>query len=310
VSRKLILVLAVAACSAPDESEESSALTTQCATQSVEGVDVYAGTGTIDWAMVKASGRQFAFIKATQGDYNKQANFAANWTNAQAAGVLRSPYHFFDGTKDGVAQANWFLGEITAAGGLQPGDLPPMLDIECPTSSVQANAQSNCEFTGDSGWVATATLVQRVFDWLATVEQATGRMPIIYSYPSWFASAKVTDARLAAYPLFNATYGSCASVPAPWTSAVFWQYSATTRVPGITAAGDVDRFFGTPDQLVGLTMPVVPPDAGVGDADPGLADANVNPETGMRGGCGCRTGSGAGSLWWIAIGVLVLRRRR
>jgi lysozyme len=280
--------------------ELEEANTQQCPMQVVEGLDVYQGDGTINWTMVKASGRQFAFIKATQGNYNKQTTFGADWSGAAAAGVMRSAYHFFDATVDGKAQAQWFLDEIAANGGMTPGDLPPMLDIECPTSSVQANAQSNCEHTGDSGWAPPATIAQRAFDWLDAVELATGKKAIIYSYPSWFAGAGVTDAKLAKYPLFIATYGSCASVPPPWTSAVFWQYSASGTVPGLAAKADVDRFFGSPDALMGFANPPIDAGADLAVTDaaqtidasplPDAADGGPMKST-TEGGCSCRLGA-------------------
>ncbi|MEO6774910.1 MAG: GH25 family lysozyme [Kofleriaceae bacterium] len=293
----------VAACttSQPEQHAVEQGLT-MCPDQVVEGLDVYTGTGTIDWAKVQASGRGFAFIKATQGDYNMQATFAPNWANALAAGVKRSPYHFFDGTIDGVAQANTFLAELQSAGGLQVGDLPALLDIECPTSSVQSSAQANCEHTGDSGWVDRATLAQRIYDWLDTVQAATGRAPILYSYPSWFAAVQMTDARLATYPLFIASYNSCATIPQPWTSAVFWQYSATGTVPGVTGNADVDRFFGSAADLDAFTIQPAP------QPDAGMVDPMQPPPAAMPTGCGCR-GSSAPPLWSAAALVLLLLRR-
>jgi lysozyme len=222
---------------------------TECPASVVEGVDVSDTQGPVTWSSVKSSGRAFAFVKATQGTYNTNVTFAANWANIQTAGLLRSPYHFFDATIDGIAQANYFLATINNAGGLQPGDLPPMLDLQCPTSSNQTMTELNCEYTGDSGWVDTSTLSQRVFDWLNTVEAATGRKPIIYSYSSWFADVGFTDANLANYPLYIATYGSCASVPPPWITTTFWQYSAAGSVPGISGDADLDRFVGSQSAL-------------------------------------------------------------
>jgi GH25 family lysozyme M1 (1,4-beta-N-acetylmuramidase) len=315
----------LAACAVPDDrAREGSAeqalasYTKQCPTVTVEGVDVYSGDGTIDWSMVASSGRQFAFIKATQGDYNHQSTFAAQWSGAAAAGILRSPYHFFDGTKDGVAQASWFLDYINSAGGgLQDGDLAPLLDLECPTSANASSTQSDCEgFTGGSGWVDNATLKQRVYDFLTTVAQATGRTPIIYSFPSWFASVNFTDAELAAYPLYIASYNSCASVPAPWAAATFWQYSATGTVAGISGTGnvDLDRFVGSDGDLVAQTGGT--PDAGIVDAggsgNPATGDAGTDP-AGVHSGCGCEA-RGGGSPWSVApilaaLGICTRRRR-
>src|SRR5689334_15790194 len=99
----LVASLVSAGCGgAPGIGSLVEAYTQQCATQSVEGLDVYRGSGTIDWAKVAASGRKFAFIKATQGDYNTQSTFGPDWQGAAANGILRSPYHFFDPTVDGV----------------------------------------------------------------------------------------------------------------------------------------------------------------------------------------------------------------
>jgi lysozyme len=297
-----LIFVALAACASEQVGEREQAIgTPQCPMMVVEGLDVYQGTGTIDWTKVHDSGRAFAFIKATQGDYNTQSTFPTNWTNAAAAGLLRSAYHFFDPTIDGALQATHFLATLDAAGGMTSTDLPPMLDIECPVSSSQSTSTSqgpNCEYAGNSGWVATATMQQRIFDWLAAVEAATGRKPLIYSYPSWFGDLQFTDPRLAGYPLFIATYASCASVPAPWTTSVFWQYSASATVPGITGSVDVDRFFGSAGDL--QTWNTVPVDAGVGDA----GDAKPS-----GGGC-CRTDAG-GTSWWLAfvVALRILRRR-
>ncbi len=283
----------------------------QCPTDTVEGVDVYSGDGAIDWAKVAGSGRKFAFIKATQGNYNTQSTFETNWNDSLSNGLYRSPYHFFDGTIDGVTQANWFLDELTSVGGLQQGDLAPMLDIECPTSSSESGSSPDCEYTGDSGWVASATLQSRIFDWLDTVQAATGRKPIIYSYVSWFASVGVTDSMLATYPLYIASYNPCPTIPAPWTETVFWQYSASGTVPGITPSADLDRFMGTADQLAGMTGQI---DAGIDAAEADAADAGSAMETGGKGGCGCGAGVGAGgpitTMLGAALVASLVRRRK
>jgi lysozyme len=314
VARMSLALAALVGCARePSEASLTEADTQYCPTPVVEGLDVYSGNGSIDWPSVAASGRQFAFIKVTQGNYDVQSTLAADWSGALAAGVLRSPYHFFDGTIDGVTQANWFLAALGSAGGLQPGDLPPMLDLECPTSSDQATTQSDCEYTGDSGWVATATLQQRALDWLQTVQQATGVAPILYSYPSWFADTGMTATELTNYPLFIATYEACADVPTPWTTAAFWQYSATGTVPGVTGEVDEDRFFGSAAALAQLTVhtTTLPHDAGVDAPVMGNGETDAgNGHSQVVGGCGCETGrTGAGDLAFACLAMFALRRR-
>ncbi len=231
--------------------EEAS--TTVCPTTTVEGLDVSAGQGTIDWSQVKSSGRQFAIIKATQGNYYTSSDFAAQRSGAKAAGLLVSPYHFFDPTVDGTAQAQYFLSVV---GTLGPGDLPPMLDIECPTASTQSQTQADCEYGGstpDSGWAPGATITQRVQDWLDYVTQQTGRTPLIYSYNYWFSDSGVNDVPLLSYPLVISwpTTSNCYEVGLgnDFTSAAFWQWSVTGSCPGVSGTVDLDRYDGT---LAGL----------------------------------------------------------
>jgi MYXO-CTERM domain-containing protein len=229
------------------------ASTTVCPATTVEGLDISAGQGTVDWSMVKASGRQFAIIKATQGDYYTSDQWADQWSGAKAAGLMRSPYHFFDPTVDGVTQAKYFLGVVGALG---PGDLPPMLDIECPTSSDESQTQTDCEYGGaspDSGWATASVINQGIQDWLDYVSQQTGRTPLIYSYNDWFASSGADSTTLHGYPLVISwpTTTSCYEVGIgnDFTSAAFWQWSVTGSCPGVTGEVDLDRYNGTLAQL-------------------------------------------------------------
>lgn len=226
---------------------QAATAATYCPPTVVEGVDVSAAQGIVVWPSVQGSGRGFAYASATQGNTQTDPRFGNNWPAIKAAGMLRGAMHFFDPTIDGVTQANYFLAAINGAGGLdKTSDLPAALDLECPTSSVQGSADANCVAPGNSGWVAHATLVQRVIDWLTTVQNATGKRPMIYTYSAWYANVGFADVRLAQYPLFIPTYDTCADVPTPWSSAAFWQYSPSGSVPGIAgSATNLDRFAGS-----------------------------------------------------------------
>src|SRR5437899_595123 len=124
----------VAACAPDDQIGTSVEAVTQCPDASVQkGVDVSGGNGVIDWAMAHSDGVAFAYMKAAQGTGFTDARFAANWAGARAAGVRRGAYHFFDPTVDGITQARHYL---TVLGALQPDDLPPALDVECPDADA------------------------------------------------------------------------------------------------------------------------------------------------------------------------------
>jgi lysozyme len=221
----------------------------------VEGVDVYGGDGTIDWKAAYGAGIRFAYIKATQGNYYKDTEFKTNWTSTKANGVLRGAYHFFDPNVDGMAQAAYFLGEM---GPLEPGDLPPMIDVECP------DGDKNCLGTNASGAASAATISKSMHDFLAAVQAATGKKSVIYTFGSYFSSNSVATTGLDAYPLYIAypTTSNCFNVPSPWMKGDFWQWSWTGRVAGIgggTSDVDRDRFIGSPSDLLafadGFEMP-------------------------------------------------------
>jgi GH25 family lysozyme M1 (1,4-beta-N-acetylmuramidase) len=227
---------------APFEAVASSAEAIQeCPGPAVEGVDVFDGQGAIDWAAAADAGVAFAWIKATQGTYDTQSTFAGNWAGAARAGVRRGAYHFFDPTEDGAAQARAFLAVLATGGPLAAGDMPPMLDAECP------DGDADCLGTGASGAATAGSIAGRMWDWIHTVENTTGRPPVLYTFASYFASAGVDAGGLEAYPLFLAypTTASCFGVPAPWSRATLWQYSWTGSVRGIPAAVDRDRFLGS-----------------------------------------------------------------
>jgi GH25 family lysozyme M1 (1,4-beta-N-acetylmuramidase) len=232
------------------EGSSRSADSTECNSGPyLQGVDVYDGTGSIDWAEAKTAGIGFAIIKATQGNYDTQSTFATNWAGAKAAGIARSAYHFFDPTVDGVAQANYFLSVM---GKLEAGDMPPTLDIECP------DGDADCLGTGASGDASGATITTAMNDWLSTVKAATGVAPFIYSFESYFSSDGVDTTGLESYPLYIAypTTSDCFGVPSPWTSATIWQNSWTGTVSGIPSPGntDTDRFLGTQAEFEALLV--------------------------------------------------------
>lgn len=202
-------------------------------TSRLTGIDVSHYQGQINWGAVKAAGCAFAFAKATEGTNVTDPYFATNWSGMKAAGLARGAYHFFHASEDAAQQAAHFLATVQ----LQPGDLPPVIDIE-----VSDN-------------VANSTIVQGVQTWLDAVEQAAGVTPLIYTAASfWNAHLNNSFGR---YPLWIAHY-TAASTPAPlptgWTDWAFWQYSQSLHIDGVNGASDHDYFNGTTADLQALCV--------------------------------------------------------
>lgn len=332
------LLLALAACGAPEEAVGTAqeANTVCAAGTTLEGVDVSHWNGTIDWAKAKAAGKVFGIAKATEHSTFVDNQFATNWAAMKQHGVVRGAYHFFHANEDPIAQADHFLGVL---GTLEPGDLPPVLDLEV------ADGQS------------AATITSTAIAWLDYVAAATGTKPILYTGPSFVTGTMKSPAGLEDHAdLWVAHWGvSCPNVPAPFTAWPFWQYDEKGVVPGISGDTDLDQFNGTLADLQAMT--VQPPSSssssssssstssssssstssssssgggaggstgGAGGATgttthtPGAlggGDGDGTGNTEVKGGCGCEVtgdegGEGRAALLLVAIAALAARRRR
>ncbi|NJK52147.1 MAG: hypothetical protein HC936_03740 [Leptolyngbyaceae cyanobacterium SU_3_3] len=79
-----------------------------------------------------------------------------------------------------------------------------------------------------------ATVIDRAARWLSVIETATGRKPIIYSYPVFWEEKLGNPFRFSDYPLWIANFGTRDPfVPSAWKQWAFHQYSESGKVKGI-----------------------------------------------------------------------------
>lgn len=200
------------------------------------GVDVSnwqrPGGTKLDWKKVKASGEDFAFIKATDGEAGLIPYFEEDSKAAHEAGMIIGSYHKAHPDRDAIVQADAYAAALK----LQPEGaktLPPVLDMELDAGmSPQALEK----------WAAT---------FLKRVEEKTGRTPMIYTYRWFWVNHMGNTNGLTAYPLWLAAYQDTppTDVPGGWDEPLFWQRSSTGRVPGIPTIVDLNTFNGTDAQL-------------------------------------------------------------
>ncbi|KAG6873183.1 hypothetical protein C0995_001793 [Termitomyces sp. Mi166 len=96
-----------------------------------KGIDVSSYQPSINWAVVKSNGVEFAYIKATEGTGDKNPYFSSQYIGATNIGIIRGGYHFArPDISSGATQATFFLAH---GGGWSPDGitLPGALDIEC-----------------------------------------------------------------------------------------------------------------------------------------------------------------------------------
>jgi lysozyme len=228
-----------AGCSSPDAEGEctgasSDTLRTCAAGPTLKGIDVSFYQGTVNWASVKGAGQTFAFARISDGVNTPDSRFAANWPAMKKAGLVRGAYQYFRPSQDVQAQVDLVIAKLQAAGGLQPGDLPPVLDLET------------------SSGLPSSTVISRAKTWLQKVEAAFGVKPIVYT--AAFMST-VIGTSFGDYPLWVANYGAtCPLMPSGWTDWKFWQTSQTGSVAGIAGDVDTNLFNGSLSALMAMTI--------------------------------------------------------
>jgi len=95
------------------------------------GIDVSSYQGSPNWGTVHSQGAQFAFVKATEGNYYEDPDFKSDMVNGKAAGLQMGAYHYCRPDLDCVStEANYFWN---FAGGYIRADgksLDPAVDFE------------------------------------------------------------------------------------------------------------------------------------------------------------------------------------
>ena len=209
----------------------------------VPGIDVSYWNAGIDWPKVRATGQRFVFIKATESSAYRDPTFDDNWFGAKSAGLLRGAYHFFRCNVDAKKQADSYIDYVKSLN--DPGELPPVLDIE--THDGQRRDK----------------ILPAARTWLDRVEAAFGKKPIIYSgkyfLQDYFSEAGGgPPAWSKDHPLWLAQYpdryvpGTQPFLPRGWFQWTFWQYSDKGRLNGINADVDLNVFNGTLEELYRL----------------------------------------------------------
>lgn len=180
------------------------------------GIDVSYHQGPIDWNAVKASGVQFAFIRAGSFKSGTDAYFHANMKGAIAAGIPVGIYVYSYATTPAQA-ANEALFAISVAKDY-PVSLPIAYDIEDSNHKMLTNEQN----------------VALVNTFCNTIANA-GYTPIVYSYKNFFngrLQGVTQDKWVAQY-----------AAACDYANPAFWQSSSKGHINGINGNVDIDHQF-------------------------------------------------------------------
>ena len=194
----------------------------------IHGVDVSRWQKRIDWASVAASGKRFAFIKATEGGDHVDPMFMQNWEGARQAGVARGAYHFMFWCRSAEDQAAWFRKVVPQ----DPSALPPVLDVEW-----------NGESRTCPGKLSRPKALAMIRVMLREMQAHTGKRPMLYTDITFHED--VLEGELMDYAHWIRSTAAEPHVRYRNRTWTLWQYTTTGRVPGIAGAVDRNAFYGS-----------------------------------------------------------------
>ena len=190
--------------------------------------------GHIDWAALSEVQHtpfpiRFVFMKASEGGDFSDTAFVHNFNEARKNGFIRGAYHFYNPKTDALRQADFFIRSVK----LEPGDLPPVLDIETRSDNMDK-------------------LRRDLKIWLRRIENYYKVKPILYtSYK--FKTRYLNDSVFNSYPYWIAHYYvDSVEYQGEWK---FWQHTDVGRLPGIDEQVDLNVFNGSMEELKSMTIP-------------------------------------------------------
>lgn len=186
-----------------------------------KGIDVSTWQGIIDWPKVKASGVDFAMLRASYGwkDKDKQTDsqFHRNRKEAKAAGVKCGAYHYSYATtvEEAKKEAAFFL------------DIIKGYSFEYP---VAFDMEDKCQKN-----LGRKLLTDIAYTFMEEVEKA-GYYVCLYTNLDWIRN-RLDMERLSRFDLWLAQWNK---EPTYEGSFGIWQYTSRETVPGIAGSVDMD----------------------------------------------------------------------
>jgi lysozyme len=195
-------------------------------------IDMSHGVMVEDFAQVRRSSILGVIHKVSEGGDWFDPSYARNRQQAEAAGLLWGAYHFGTRQHSGVQQAKVFLSAA------QPG----------PKTLLALDLEPNDPNPRNTMTVAQAEA------FVSTVYQSIGRMPLVYTHPTWANGGRygrvgqrisqpiMPGSLLARCDLWLADYREEPQLPYAWSDRGWrlWQYMADERVEN-AAYGTVSR---------------------------------------------------------------------
>ena len=214
----------------------------------IKGIDIAEFSETVDWQKMKAEGFQFAYARVLYGTVRIDSNFHTYWPALKEYNIIRGAYMFFRPSDDLNTQVRLFAQAVD----MEPGDLPPSVDLEFEQN------RNNIDIHWSS--LSTAASIDLVETLLKSVERTTGYKPVIYANSDFWIHQMGNTSRFsdAGYDLWIASYNNNPNQPnnlfGGWKAHTFHQYIGDQK-SSFTQDVDYNTFNGNLDRLKAETVP-------------------------------------------------------
>ena len=212
------------------------------------GIDVSHHQETIDWKKVKASGVQFAIIRAgyrgSAGGLNTDRYFKKNIEGAYAAGIPIGIYFYSIAItgNEAKAEANYCINLLKEYKHMV--SLPVAIDYEDRTKRMTDANLSKSK-------------AAKICEYFCEAVKAEGYTPMVYSYLSYFKNYLDGEYLSKKYKIWYAHYSTRVGLKSENYKTYidgdyeYWQYSSKGKVDGIN--GNVDcNFWYAPGKMSAL----------------------------------------------------------
>lgn len=194
-----------------------------------KGIDVSKHNGTIDWAKAKASGIQFAMIRAGYGQTNIDPQFKRNISECNRLGIPCGVYWFSYAYTEEMARKE----AAACLSAIKPYklDYPVAFDFE----------YDSVDYAAKKGVTITKALASRITKAFCGAVEAAGYYVLNYANADYLSRYFDAEVR-AAYDLWLAQWPKAPNLSSPPECGI-WQYSSTGSVPGISGNVDLNAAY-------------------------------------------------------------------
>ena len=198
----------------------------------IRGIDVSHHQGHINWKKVSDNNIGFCFIKATEGRTFADKRLAQNLEGCEKNGLPRGAYHYYIFGSDPGLQARNFISKVPKSA----VNLPPVIDLEYDRRFNHALHYSH----NKKRFIREVRELERI------LRNHYGVEPIFYTNARFYQSLIKGNFK---NPIWMCDLKSDELHYLDSSKWHFWQYSHTSRIPGIAVAVDMNLYNGTKDDF-------------------------------------------------------------